>query len=157
MVRKKLNNKGYMLVEIILASALAFAMAFFLLELTIKLKNKNNDLLAKALTATDKAIIANKVMTYLIDKNDTLNCFNINMDIGKTEDYNTIKINGYLNLKVNKYAELGGTTISPISYCKDYTDSDTGLRRISIIIPLWIKNNENNEENYVKLNYLIRN
>ena len=41
---KKLNNKGYMLVEIILASVIAFGVAYFILDLVIKLKNKNDDL-----------------------------------------------------------------------------------------------------------------
>ena len=35
------NNKGYMLVEIILASVIAFGITYFIVDLTIKLKNKN--------------------------------------------------------------------------------------------------------------------
>ena len=41
----KLNKKGYMLVEIILASALAFGLAYFILELTLKVKEKDDDLI----------------------------------------------------------------------------------------------------------------
>lgn len=38
---KKLNNKGYMLVEIVLASVIAFSVAYYLLNLTYKFKDKN--------------------------------------------------------------------------------------------------------------------
>ena len=43
MKKIKLNNKGYLLVEIIVAAALAMTVAWFLTDLTIKLKNKNDD------------------------------------------------------------------------------------------------------------------
>ena len=67
----KLNKKGYMLVEIILASALAFGLAFFIIDLVIRLKNKNNDLLVETLITTDKTIITNKLMSYA--KSETKN------------------------------------------------------------------------------------
>ena len=53
-MKLKLNNKGYMLVEIILASALAFGLTFFIIDLTIKLKNKNDDLVVETLISTDR-------------------------------------------------------------------------------------------------------
>ena len=59
---KRLNNKGYMLVEIILAFALAMTIMYFISELTIKVKNKNDDVLVRTLTATDQAIIYNMIM-----------------------------------------------------------------------------------------------
>ena len=59
------NNKGYMLVEIVLASAIAFAIAAYMIDVTIKLKNKNDDMLAELQAETDKAIIAYKIMGYL--------------------------------------------------------------------------------------------
>ena len=61
----KLNNRGYMLVEIILASAIAFGMAFFLTNMTIKLKNKNDDMLIETIVSTDQAIISNAIMREL--------------------------------------------------------------------------------------------
>ena len=63
---KRLNNKGYMLVEIILASAIAMGIAYFITDLTIKLKNKNDDLLVKTLVSTDQAIIYNTIMIFLV-------------------------------------------------------------------------------------------
>ena len=44
---KKLNNKGYLTVEVVLASVIAFGLAYFLLNLTIKVKDKNDDMLVK--------------------------------------------------------------------------------------------------------------
>ena len=40
----KLNRKGYLTVEIILASTIAFAIAFFLIEITVKLVSKTDDI-----------------------------------------------------------------------------------------------------------------
>ena len=36
LMEKRLNNKGYMLVEIIFASVLAMVVAYFIIDLTIK-------------------------------------------------------------------------------------------------------------------------
>ena len=59
---KRLNNKGYLLVEIILAFGIAMTIMYFVTELTIKIKNRNDDLLVKTLTATDQTIIYNIIM-----------------------------------------------------------------------------------------------
>ena len=53
----KLNRKGYLTIEIILASVVAFAIAFFLIELTVKLVNTTNDYHVNTLLMTDKALI----------------------------------------------------------------------------------------------------
>lgn len=58
----KINNKGYLLVEIIVASTLAMALAFFLIDLTINIKNKNEDYVVETLLETDKAVITKEVM-----------------------------------------------------------------------------------------------
>ena len=50
----KLNNKGYMLVEIIVASVIALVMAYFLIDITIRLVNKNNDYYAKKFNLISK-------------------------------------------------------------------------------------------------------
>ena len=59
---KKLNNKGYLTVEVVLASVIAFGLAYFLLNLTIKVKDKNDDILVKTILINDKAIIENNIM-----------------------------------------------------------------------------------------------
>lgn len=57
-----MNNKGYMLVEIILAFTLAIGVGYFLIELTLKAKNTNDDLVVASLVRTDQGIIYNTIM-----------------------------------------------------------------------------------------------
>lgn len=108
---KKLNNKGYMLVEIILASVIAFGVAYFILDLVIKLKNENDDLFVDTLARTDQAIITNTIMRDIYNKNTQFSCENILDNI--LVDGNKFKYNDTIIIEVNKY-----TTIGTID-CKD--------------------------------------
>ena len=87
------------MVEIILASALAVGMAYFMIRLTINVKNKNDDLLVKSLTSTDQGIIYNyfmkKAATETIDKNK----------ISYTGQQ--LKYNNEVVINLNKYATYG--------------------------------------------------
>ena len=58
----KLNNRGYLIVELILASVLAMTVAYFLLNLVVKMSSKNQDLYVETALLTDKAIMTNLVM-----------------------------------------------------------------------------------------------
>ena len=95
-----MNRKGYMLVEIVLASAIAFGVAFFIVSLTIKLKNKNDDVLVSSQVSVDQAIITNKFMTYAIDEQENFNCEQIKIN------NNTITYKGELIDIVNDYANI---------------------------------------------------
>lgn len=64
---KKLNNKGYMLIEIILASVITFAIAFSLINLIIKLKNTNEDLYNETNILNDKISITKNIMDDIKD------------------------------------------------------------------------------------------
>lgn len=119
---RRLNNRGYMLVEIILASAIAFGIAYFIIDLTINLKNKNDDLLVTTLTATDQAIITNSLMKYLDDENF---CDNVKI-VGKSIQYN-----GKTIVVVNDYAEVGSFNVDK---CKNH----------EISIPISVKQLPNN-------------
>ena len=55
----KLNRKGYLAVEVILASVVAVSIAVFLIDLTVKMVNKTNDNYTNTLFLTDKALITN--------------------------------------------------------------------------------------------------
>lgn len=61
---RKMNNKGYMLVEIILAFAITFTLLYFIMDLVLKMKNKNDDLLVETVVRTDSTIITNGLMEY---------------------------------------------------------------------------------------------
>jgi len=97
----RLNKRGYMLVEIILATAIAFGMAYFLLNMTVKLKNKNADLLVETLVSTDQAIIMNGIMSKL--KGAT--CAEVREKIEVTDK--KISIDGEMIDVVNEYTKIG--------------------------------------------------
>lgn len=129
---KRLNNRGYVLIEIILASAIAFGIAYFILDLTIKLKNKNDDLVVRTLTQTDRGIITNRFMSYMVD--DNFSCDNVKMVD------NTIKYNDEVIDIVNKYAKL-----------ENYNCSITSNR---VNLKFFIKVRQLEEENFnVDINY----
>lgn len=65
---KKLNNKGYMLVEIIVASVIAFSVAYYLLNLTYKFKDKNEDVYYSTTMLADKINITKNIMNDLVEK-----------------------------------------------------------------------------------------
>ena len=61
----KLNNKGYMLVEIIVASVIAFSVAYYLLNLTYKFKDKSEDIYYSTTMLSDKINITKNIMNDL--------------------------------------------------------------------------------------------
>lgn len=73
---KKLNRKGYMTVEIIIASVIAFSIAFFLMEITFKLVDVTDNEYANTNFITDKALIMKNLKS------------NIKKDIG---DYDKVE------------------------------------------------------------------
>ena len=116
MVMNKLNNKGYMLVEIILASAIAFGIAYFIMDMTINLKNKNDDLLVETLTMTDQAIITNMIMEKIKANPNEFECEDVVLN-GKV-----FEVYGKKNI-VNEYVTID------YYYNKD-NDNDYRSRRI---------------------------
>ncbi len=100
----KLNKKGYMLIEIILASAIAFGVGYFILQMIINLKNKNDDLLVETLTTTDQTIIINKLMQYAMEEDDQFTC-KLTTD-GKTLYYEDKDGNKNIIDIVNDYAVI---------------------------------------------------
>jgi len=98
---KKLNNKGYMLIEIILAFVIAMGITYFMFELIIKIKNKNDDLLVKTLVSTDQAIIYNTIVKDLYENGvDSFSCNKIEIKDNK------FTYNGKLISEVSEYANV---------------------------------------------------
>lgn len=60
-MQMSLNRRGYLTVEVILASVVAFAIAFFLMEITIKLVNTTDDAYVDTEVLTDKALIIKNI------------------------------------------------------------------------------------------------
>lgn len=82
-----MNNKGYLLVEIIVASVLAMTITYFLVDITINLKNINDDYYVETKLETDQILMLEDVMNDLssyellsvhIDDNVVDFTFNIN-------------------------------------------------------------------------------
>ena len=119
---KKINNKGYMLVEVILAFSLAFILIYFIMDLVIKLKNKNDDLMVETLVRTDQTIIMNKLMSYAIDEKESFNCENLKNRITA----NSVNYKGETVVIVSKYAKIDLSNIS----CTNVSG------KVSIKIPL---------------------
>lgn len=61
----KLNRKGYMLVEIVVASVLAMTIAYYLLNLTYKFKNTSGDIYQSYYYTNDKILITKNIMSDL--------------------------------------------------------------------------------------------
>ena len=61
----KLNKKGYMLVEIIISFSIAMGIAFYLINLTYKFKNTNEDIYQSTLYLKDKISITKNIMNDL--------------------------------------------------------------------------------------------
>lgn len=78
----KLNRKGYITIEIIIASVIAFSIAFFLMEITMKLVDVTDNEYVDTNFMTDKALIMNNIRKNLkkdiveYEKIDSINCNN---------------------------------------------------------------------------------
>lgn len=78
----RLNQKGYMLVEIILSSVLAMTIAYYLLNLTYQFKNTNEDIYQSITYENDKIAITKNIMndldTGIVKEIDAENIYNKN-------------------------------------------------------------------------------
>lgn len=110
----KLNNKGYMLIEIILAVSLAMGIGYFLIELTLKVKNSNDDLLVESLVKTDQGIIYNMIMKDVYK--DILANPNIEIDVGNIYDNINIKKVNEEDEKVRYRVEYKGQVVIVTDY-----------------------------------------
>ncbi len=68
------DRRGYLLVEIVLASVIAFGIAYFIITMTIDIKNKNEDLIVETTVNTDKTIIMNKLMKLAKEEKENFDC-----------------------------------------------------------------------------------
>lgn len=59
---KRLNNKGYMIVEIIVSATIAMTIAYFMMDLIVKLKEKYDYVQNDTILMTDKTVITNEIL-----------------------------------------------------------------------------------------------
>lgn len=122
---KKINNKGYMLVEIILAFSITFILIYFIMDLVIKTKNKNDDLMVETLVRTDQTIITNKLMSYAIDETDGFDCNSLKNNVTDS----AVKYGSDTIDIVSKYAKIDKSNVS----------CSTDLGKVSIRIPIKVE------------------
>ena len=140
MLSKKLNNKGYMLVEIIIASVLAFSVAYYLLNLTYDFKDKNEDVYFSTATLSDKINITKNIMNDLEGKEVVIinNGNNyVTFQVGTTDNIKQIYIDKanktitYGKLQGNGNA-IGNFNVSDNSYYQKQLDDFLEFGSISI-------------------------
>lgn len=120
----KLNRKGYMLAEIVIASVLAISIAYYLLNLTYKFKNTNEDIYQSYLYTQDKLLITKNIMADLerttvtmIKEDSTNNIIDFTIIIpngahskSETRRLQITKENGTSKIAYGKTEENDGTT-----------------------------------------------
>ena len=139
----KLNNKGYLIVEVILAGVLTFTMAYFLINLTLKIRNRYDDVNVETVMLNDKTVITNEIMDDVIGNNVNnveyiTNGIRINFDDGSSKDLtivdNTITYGTYTK-KFSENAIVGEASIRrngnyflvEIPITTKYSDKDYGI------------------------------
>ena len=144
----KLNNKGYMLVEVIVASAIALVMAYFLVDITITLINKNNDYYIESTLITDKNLITKEIMDDVNNPDYSLIGISVNiegdvttaeLDYKNTNDNSTLKRELIINKNTNeiKYGEYT-KKLDDILTIRDFKiEKDENQKQLYISIPAY--------------------
>ena len=109
----KLNRKGYMTIEIILAAVVTFVIAFFLIDITVKLSSNTDDAYSDTVLVTDKALITKNIKENL--ENDICEYGNID-SVSWTKNICNITMTNRTIVKLsvsgNKVEYIGSSTYS---------------------------------------------
>ncbi len=135
----KLNNKGYMIIEIILASMIAFSIAYLLFDLTLNMKNKSDNMQAKSMILTDRTIIENYIMNEM-NEADAANCGYTGKIENTQSEYIQLQ-NGsnitYLYVYNGDFVHANTLTGAGITYKKEAND---------YIVQYWLSCKKNNTD-----------
>ena len=127
------NRKGYMLVELVLATLIAAIIAAYMFSLTVKQKNNNDDLLVETTVTTNTALATNKLLQIISDEKNKFDCGKIVVE----EDLKTIKYVKDENKEIivavyDKYATLNRQA----PYCtSDKDDDESSQIHIGVNVP----------------------
>lgn len=91
---KRLNNKGYMIVEIIVSATIAMTIAYFMMDLIVKLKEKYDYVQNDTILMTDKTVITNEILGDLY-KRDICSAENVGNSIKFIMKDNSLMILSY--------------------------------------------------------------
>lgn len=158
---KKMNNKGYMLVEVVVASCIAFVMVYFLMDITINMVNKNNDYYEESVLVSDKNIITKTIMDDL--RNNAKKLTSVKVEDGKKvtftfkddgdkvlsydESNNKITYDGYEKVLADELniGDFCVKTNDSIVECEENSINITDTKLIYISLPAYT--------NYSDVNY----
>ena len=142
---KKLNNKGYMLVEIIIASVIAFSVAYYLINLTIKFKNQNSDLYNNTIIKNDKVNITKNIMNDIEEYNKIIADYETSFigcnEINTLTNYNEIE-NACNSNKVILNGCSEGKKIGFSPFFPYYNNMGRGILKLANIKKIEISNNK---------------
>ena len=141
-----LNRKGYMLVEIIISFTLAMGIAYYLLNLTYKFKNMDEDIYMSAKYMKDKTAITKNIMNDIdrgivqedIKLNNDNNEVTFSLILNETEqkEYRKIsvtKTNSKYEIKYGKTNEEGGAyDETDVSYYSKEIDNSLVVKEIEM-------------------------
>lgn len=137
----KLNKKGYMLVEIIVAFTLAMTISYYLLNLAYKFKNKDEDLYMQTIYEKDKINITKNIMNDLergtiVDEVNIIGnaiSFNIKLDENGSIESRKISIEKEEGKTILKYGKTSGTSFvtNDKSYYKKELEKSLQIGEIS--------------------------
>lgn len=113
---KRLNNKGYLLVEIIVSFVIAMGVAFFLAEITINLKERQQDLDKEIQYNVDKALMTKEIM-------DDVNEKGVKSVSYKTKNASKIEYEIILSDNTRKTITITKTAFTYGTYTKNFDSS----------------------------------
>jgi len=150
----KLDRKGYLAVEIVLASVITVIIAFFLIELTMDLVSTTDDAYLDTVLVTDKVLVTNNIKDLL---EDDINSYGGISNISCTSSSGTIT---YSN-GTSKPLSLSSGSIKYGSYTKKLDErlSNVSLSCSKLNDYVFIKINSENifsDEDY-DINILVYN
>lgn len=135
----KLNSKGYMLVEIIIAAVIAFSIAYYLLNLTYKFKNKNEDVYNSVTLYSEKINITKNIMNDLegktisgITSGENFINFTLTYSDNSTELRKLMIDKDTSTIKYGKLTETGFFETKNISYYEKKLAATTEIGDITI-------------------------
>lgn len=140
----KLNRKGYMLVEIIISFTLAMSIAYYLLNLTYKFKNMDEDIYMSTIFIKDKILVTKNIMndidrgmiTYIpsnVDENTNSITFNLHINNSNNSERRKIAIDrDKKTIEYGKINENGDFDKENISYYSKTIDDALIIKGLTI-------------------------
>lgn len=125
---KKLNRKGYMTIEIILASVITFVIAFFLIDLTMKFADTTDNSYVDIVLVTDRALIMKNIKENIesdMNSNGKIKSVSCTSNICTITMYNNVVRKLSVSGNIVKYTDSSNSVI----YSKEI---DSSLSNISL-------------------------